>query len=231
MKPGKLTLLDYPRIVLWCHPSKNGGSQPKDYKHASYRRVWLQCRGCTVCGEVHEWSVRVEALTRGGDSIVCPSCESWGGSFCTCTSVADDERLAAEWHEDNPSAYTIALGNRKKYTRRCSEAGCGKVWEASPAHRSTFGNNCPGCAKTNQGRFTYASLADGRPDLVPEWDWGRNGCPATEVTCGSGKMAWWICRECGVSWQTRVVDRVSNGNGCSRCQQMFRGQPRNFFRG
>ncbi len=49
---GQSTLADYPSIVQWWHPTKNGGKLPSDYTHASNQRIWLQCPGCPDCGKV-----------------------------------------------------------------------------------------------------------------------------------------------------------------------------------
>jgi len=230
-KPGKLTLAAYPRIVNWWHPSKNGNKQPGDYMHSSKERVWLQCHGCPDCGEVHEWSPRVVDLTQFGDNFVCPYCESRGtGKFCSCRSIATSKRLAAEWHDANSPPIQVALGTEIKHKWRCSEAHCGHVWEASPRHRSSHGSNCPECSQKGNRRGKHLNLAEARPDLVPEWDEERNACPATGVTCGSNYVAWWVCKDCGGSWQARVANRATSGYGCSKCQEMYRGQPRNLLR-
>ena len=55
---------DYDCITRWWHPSRNGGSRPTDLTYGSTKRVWLQCDGCSRCGEVHEWDARVTDLTR-----------------------------------------------------------------------------------------------------------------------------------------------------------------------
>jgi len=226
-KPGKLTLAAYPRIVDLWHPSQNGDKTRSDYTHGSGKRVWLQCHGCPDCGEVHEWDASAIALTQWGGDIVCPACES-RSSFCSCRSVAANKRLAAEWHEDNPSPAMVALGSNKKHSWRCMNAACGHVWKVAPDIRSTMDSNCPECARKSNGKIKHDSLADDRPDLVPEWDEGRNGRPATDVTCGSGKKAWWVCGECGGSWQARINDRATRGYGCFSCRELFRGKPRKF---
>jgi hypothetical protein len=230
-KLGKLTLAAYLRIVDLWHPSRNDDRSPGDYKHASNKRVWLQCHGCPDCGEVHEWNARVFCLTRGGgDDIVCPACES-RTSFCRCRSVAANKRLAAEWHEDNPSPAMVALGCDKKHRWRCSESLCRHIWEASPGSRNSYRTDCPDCARKRSGKVHYASLADGRPDLVAEWDEGRNdwaNWAATGVTCGSDKKAWWVCGKCGGSWQAKIKDRANRGQGCPMYSEVLRGDARVF---
>jgi hypothetical protein len=228
-KPGSLTLAAYPRIVYWWHPSKNVG-KPGNHPHDTPSRVWLQCRGCPVCGEVHEWDAQIFHLTQFGGDFVCPRCDSRGGKFCSCRSVASNKQLAAEWHEDNPSPSQVALGSNLKHKWRCSNADCGNIWEARPNCRSNAGRGCPECSQMKSVRgFKKVNLAEARPDLVPEWDEERNACPATSVTRGSSRVVWWVCQECQGSWQTRVYKRASNGSGCPLCRELNRRKPRKFL--
>jgi hypothetical protein len=227
-KPGKQTLAAYSRIVDLWHPSKNGDVRPENCKHGSGKRVWLQCHGCPACGEVHEWNALAHNLTsRGGEDTVCPACDS-RVSFCSCRSVATDERLVAEWHEDNPPPAEVALGSNVKQKWRCSKASCQHVWISIPNSRSSVGTNCPECSRMDNKRGKHKSLDLGRPDLSSEWDEMRNGFPATSVTCGSGKLVWWVCKECGGSWQARVAGRAICGCGCPSCCELSRGKARTF---
>jgi hypothetical protein len=142
----KKTLAYCPSIAAWWHPTKSGGSQPGDFTCGSHQRVWLQCSGCPACGVVHEWSPKCYTLTSRRANRVCPSCASMVMSLCICNSVAANDRLVAEWHEDNPFPATVALGSSKFCKWRCSAAGCGHVWEARPFTRKV-GCGCPQCAR------------------------------------------------------------------------------------
>jgi hypothetical protein len=61
--------------------------------------------------------------------------------------------------------------------------------------------NVPGRAiKRGKSRFpsplniaNIPSLADGRPDLLTEWDEERKDFLAGKVSCGSNKKVWWVC--------------------------------------
>ena len=54
--------------------------------------------------------------------------------------------------------------------------------------------------------------------LMQEWDWEKNnelGLNPEEITCGSGKKAWWMCNNKHV-WEARIAD-ISKGKGCPYC--------------
>ena len=66
------------------------------------------------------------------------------------------------------------------------------------------------------------TLADTRPDLAAQWHPSLNGGSTPEdVTCGSSRKVWWLCKDgrCGHehAWQARVSNRVYRKRGCPIC--------------
>jgi hypothetical protein len=145
-KRGVITLADYPKIVGWWHPSKNGDKQPSDFTHGSHKWAWLQCDGCQSCGELHEWEAQAHNMTAYGGGIACPFCIPRYKRICRCKTVAENTLLAGEWHEDNPSSATVASGSQQDCKWRCSNAACGHVWEDTPQRRNIQGGGCPVCS-------------------------------------------------------------------------------------
>lgn len=57
----------------------------------------------------------------------------------------------------------------------------------------------------------------GRPELLSQWDRGRNlPLSPEEVGTGSEQKVWWHCEK-GHSWQASIMSRVSLGRGCPYC--------------
>ncbi len=55
-----------------------------------------------------------------------------------------------------------------------------------------------------------------KPDLIMEWHPTKNvNLRPKDVTPGSGKKVWWLCRE-GHEWQAVIYSR-SRGSGCPYC--------------
>ncbi len=213
------TLADHQRIVDLWHPTKNGTDLPADYSHGSMKRVWMRCHGCPNCGEVHEWESSANRLSLAASTLGCRACTSVR-AFCSCRAISANKRLAAEWHEDNPAPTTIPQGSGNKYKWRCSDAACGHVWVAMPSQRSKVGgNNCPASDRRARNHTLHPSVALGRPELLAEWDKGKNTVLATDVRCGSGKLVWWLCRECGHSYEAVVYLRAVKGHGCPSCSK------------
>lgn len=60
-----------------------------------------------------------------------------------------------------------------------------------------------------------------RLDILEEWDNKRN-FPLTpsQVSRGSSKSVYWVCKKCGYSWLRSVGGRTNpNGSGCKFCNQ------------
>lgn len=58
-----------------------------------------------------------------------------------------------------------------------------------------------------------------RPDLWCEWDFEKNdelGLDIWKMTKGVGKAVWWICPNCPISYDMRLVDKT-HGSGCPYC--------------
>jgi len=55
------------------------------------------------------------------------------------------------------------------------------------------------------------------PALLDEWDFDKNFSVSTEeVTAGSNRVVWWVCKECGYNWEATLGNR-SRGSGCPSC--------------
>jgi len=63
-----------------------------------------------------------------------------------------------------------------------------------------------------------SSLLKNNPTLAKQWHPTKNGSltPA-DLTLGSNKKVWWICRPKGHEWQARVTDRFYRRTGCPYC--------------
>ncbi len=61
------------------------------------------------------------------------------------------------------------------------------------------------------------SLSINNPTLAEEWDYTKNK-PLTpdNVAVNSHQKVWWICKDCGYSWNASVISRNRN-QGCPAC--------------
>ncbi|MBQ9355282.1 MAG: hypothetical protein IJT84_06350 [Clostridia bacterium] len=55
------------------------------------------------------------------------------------------------------------------------------------------------------------------PELLKEWNYGKNVISPTKYVVGSAKKVWWKCSICGHEWETSIRHRTLRGNGCPIC--------------
>ena len=131
--------------------------------------------------------------------------------------------LLAEWDwemNDTIAAQptNVSIGSTKKIHWKCSQ---GHRWEATPNNRSR-GQGCPVCSG-RKVEIGYNDLASKYPMVASEWHPTKiEKLLPTQVTCGSNKRVWWICKECGNEWQSTVANRVA-GKGCPVCSRIKQG--------
>jgi len=96
--------------------------------------------------------------------MVCPSCDSQGGSFCECQSVANHPRLSREWHPDNSPAREVVKCSGRKFLWLCPEGH--PPYEASCDLRCTQNAGCPICGIEKCRVPHHPVVSVGRPDLA-----------------------------------------------------------------
>ena len=132
--------------------------------------------------------------------------------------LAVNPELCKEWNYDKnkttPDMYSPNSNVKVWWVCRC-----GHEWRASIDERNK-GRKCPYC--TNRLVLSgFNDLVTKRPDLMKEWHPTKNdNLDPTKVLPGSGKKAWWICKE-GHEWQAEISSR-NKGACCPRCAIIYR---------
>ena len=72
----------------------------------------------------------------------------------------------------------------------------------------------------------HNSLVELRPDLIQDWNYGKNGNLTPEMFgINSNDRVWWRCHKCGHEWQTTIIHRGGKRNsGCPECSKEIRGK-------
>lgn len=132
--------------------------------------------------------------------------------------------LVEEWDYEKNAPLTpgeVTAGSGKKAWWICSK---GHSWDAQIASR-VYGAGCPFCSG-NRLLKGFNDLATKNPNLILEWDYGRNyPYKPEEFTAYSRQKAWWKCNR-GHSWQAAIGNR-NNGTSCPICGKDIRIKHRN----
>ena len=176
---------------------------PDQVTTGSGKKVWW------ICPRGHSYEDSVNHQASGRNCPVCAGRKVLKG-FNDVFSVHPE--LIPEWdYEKNiicPDAVTSGSNT--------------SVWWKCPKDHSYMmqilarvrGRNCPVCA----GKIVVEGtndLSTVHPELISEWDYEKNILLPTQVTAGSNKKIWWICKQ-GHLWETSVKIR-SKGSGCPVC--------------
>lgn len=207
-----------PDLVDEWHPTKNGNLKPNMFGINSNERAWWKCIKCK-----HEWSTTI--IHRAGKrNSGCPECakKKHGETFSKRKAIERGSlaermpELLKQWDnaKNTVSPYEIALNYNKKVWWKCEV--CEYEWESSPNNLSK-GVGCP-CCSGRVPKIGVNDLKTVNPELAAQWDYSKNEKGPEQFLPNSGKKAWWICEECGNSWET-VIRTRNKGSGCPKCSK------------
>ena len=189
---------------------KNLPLTPDKVMSCTNKTVWWKC----ING--HEWSARVSDRFYGSG---CPYCEGHKvyTGFNDLASLYPE--IAAEWSEKNAPKHPdiVSPKSRENVWWKCRV--CGYEFRAVIDSR-VKGLSCPACAdrKIMSG---VNDLATTDPDLIPEWDFERNGIITPENTNrNSLRIVWWKCSK-GHNWRAKIADRAIDREPCHICRKNF----------
>jgi hypothetical protein len=108
------------------------------------------------------------------------------------------------------------ISSRAKLKWQCLKENCNEMFEMSWTD-IFIGCGCPYCS----GRRISISncLATKNPELAKQWHPTKNGdLTSYDVTCGSGKKAWWQCNNNKKhEWEAIIYQRNKTGISCPYC--------------
>ena len=147
---------------------------------------------CDQCPEgfPHRWETTVQQRQNGSG---CPYCS--GKKVCPHNSLAKQApHIAQEWdpakNPKSPHDFTSRSGHRAHWT--CQQ---GHEWQACIDQRVSYSTQCPACAQ----RTSRQPLVTSNPKVIRLWDERRNAqehLDPSKLTCGSGRLAHFVCHQC-----------------------------------
>ena len=213
-------------MTEWNHQKNSpAGFYPQNTVLSSKQKVYW------ICHKGHTWEASVASRYYKGAG--CPICartvraKSRRETTVKANGSLKDNypEIAAEWHPTKNGEITpehISAGSSDRFWWKCGK--CGKEWQTGIANRKK-GTGCPVCSKLEGGRKhreynirTQGSLKDNYPEIALEWHPTQNGEMLPEqFASGSSEKVWWLCKECGTEWETKILNRTK-GHGCPSCR-------------
>lgn len=194
-----------PEIAGQWDYEANGDLTPANVYFRSTKKVFWRCdKGHSFRSEIRSRTERGKGCTVCANLVVLPGFNDLATTH---------PELAMEWDFEANEPLTpaeVVAGSEKKVFWKCE---LGHSYLSIPYNR-VKGSGCTVCSgQTVQVGFN--DLATRRPELAEEWDFTKNGMTPDQVTAGSNKKFYWLCR-LGHSYLAHVAHRAA-GKGCPYC--------------
>lgn len=189
------------------------GLFPDKLTCGSSKKAWWKCQKCG-----NEWMTRISHKNNGTKCKICNNIK-----LSTPTKDKSLQTLfsnvAKEWNykKNLITPDCVYPQSNKKYWWICEK---GHEWRATPTQRIGKNTSCPICSN-HQVLIGYNDLATTNPELLAEWDYSKNDKKPTEITYGSKKPIYWVCKR-GHHWKAVVYSRTTNKQGCPYCNKELR---------
>lgn len=207
--PGVNTLADLrPDLAAQWHPTLNGLQEASSVTVSSGKRVWW------VCPKGHEWQAHVYKRSQQG----CPVCVNLSVRLGVNALSDTHPNLAAEWHPTKnlpATPDTVVAGSPKRYWWVCP---LGHEYGQSNVRRRN-GSTCPICSN----RRVLPGFNDALtrfPDLMRDWDYGRNTDFVPSTRLPGGTKHYWRCFHGHLKHSTIPNRKLTQG--CPVCSRSDR---------
>ena len=195
----------YPDIAAEWDYERNGSLLPTSFSYGSGHRVWWKCN------KGHEWQASINHRVKGNKCPICLGKKVLVGYNDLASQNPD---LARQWHPLKNGTFQptdVSVNSGKKVWWKCDY---GHEWKAVIAKR-TSGQGCPICSN----QMVQVGINDFEtqyPEIAAQWHPSKNNnLLPKNVTAGSHKKVWWICKH-GHEWKASIDQRVK-GSGCPVC--------------
>ena len=185
---------------------RNSPLIPSKVKAGTQKRVWW------ICPKGHSYQTGV--ANRTVNKTRCPVCYGTATLKGYNDFLTSYPELKDMWDYDKNKVDPISLrsGSTKSAWWKCEK---GHLWKKTVASQiKTI--KCPVCNYQKLVPFVN-DLSVSNPELIKEWNYDKNGqLTPHDVLKRSTKKVWWLCKDCGNEWETRIDLRV-RGVGCPAC--------------
>ena len=206
---GESFLAVYPDVAVEWDYENNAPLTPDLFTPKSDQKFWW------ICKEKHSWQATIKNRTLRRSN--CPDCF--------------DERRS----EDSIKRNRDRLGSiGEKYPELVCFWDRQKNAEVDPNHVTAVQTNSYSWICNRLHTFTRQlkvmikdqsckhchSIKETHPELLSEWDYSKNAAvDPIEITQGSDKPLWWVCKN-GHSWSSSVVRRIKDNKKCNACSSL-----------
>lgn len=181
--------------------------KPNEVLKSSKTLIWWKCK------LNHSWQTNTQdkIRNRGG----CPYCKNMQLLKGFNDIESQYPKLVQEWdfEKNDLTPSEVKCSTTKLFSWICRN---NHQWKESPFNRTNQARNwgCPYCANKRVLKG-YNDLTTTHPHMIEQWDFEKNEISPSEVTYGSNKIVWWLCKKLNHSWQVSVNEKTKYD--CAYC--------------
>lgn len=190
----------YELLCFWNY-EKNDTNPATDKLKSKEKYHWK-------CKVGHEWIERLDH--RKQKATICKICEK---------IKVLDENLLSEWDYNSSlnkdlDPHSLICNAKQRIGWKCYR---GHEWEARLDHRQSSKSNCPYCSghKIIEDKTSLGAMF---PELLEEWDYGKNSISPFQVAAKTIETYWWKCKS-NHKWSASVANRTRRGDSCPYCNK------------
>lgn len=187
------------------------GLDPNNLSCNSNQKAWWKC---SKCG--YSWYSVIS--NRHRNHTGCPACAYKVLAKGYNDLETRNPNIAKDWHPTkNGSLKPSDFNSASLYRAWWLCPICNHSYQKRIMDRVKKGAKCNHCCdpKVIQGKNDIASKF---PEILKEWDYKKNDpFQPQNFSYGTKRKFWWICSECGFSWQSTPLHRAISKSGCPKC--------------
>ena len=214
--------------LLALYDNKNNKEKPSEVYFSGTKKYFFKCPVCK-----NKWQGKmnkINRLSKGDYNVIKKRKEITYCPYCKGTRVSTKYNLATEypgiidyWDYDRNDFLPTSIlpKSQKRFFLKCKNNYCNYKAPHSKMIKDFVNGmekyKCPKCSKgINTFVDRWNNLKYKFPDLIQEWDYGRNNKNPEEYLPTSIDKVWWKCRK-----NHRYLCRISNktflNRGCPIC--------------
>ena len=222
---------------------------PMDFSKGSSKKIKWTCIKCGKSWEsdihnrtAHKTGCKYCSKDTVGNKISQAKTKRDSNDLYTwCTQNGEwGQQILNEWqgidvNGNEIDIHKIAKASNKKVLWKCNK---GHVWDAPISSRTYMMSRCKYCysnhvVREDNNLYNWC-LTNGEfgERIINEWtgiDEDNNKYNIHDITKGSRKRFIWKCKNCGDTWITSVVDRISYKTHCPKCNVKGTSYPEQFL--
>lgn len=219
--------------LLKLYNREKNKEKPNEIYYSGTKKYFFKCPSCNM-----EWTGKMNKMNRlskGEYNVIKKQKEITYCPYCKGTKISKYYNLTTKyskildyWDEEKNKIDPKSLSphTHEKFYLKCKNIEC-DYREQTPRTIKDFiryidNYKCPKCSNgKNKTVNEWNNLKVRYPEIIKEWDYGRNEKNPEEYLGSSNEKVWWKCRK-NHHYQCRINNKIFLNRGCPICFNQYK---------